>query len=46
MEEMDKYEKLVKGVIRRMARNNEGFQLIQNHNGEEMVRFHIGTGNN
>jgi hypothetical protein len=46
VEEMEKYEKLIKGVIKRMAKNNESFQLIKNDKGDELVRFHIGAINN
>lgn len=46
VEEMEKYEKVIKGVIKRMAKNNEGLQLIRNEKGEELVRFHIGAINN
>lgn len=40
---MEKFNKIVRAVIKRMANKEKIFQLIEDANGQEIVRFHPGT---
>lgn len=40
MDQLSKYEKLVKGIIKRMAQKDRIFQIMKNNDNEQMLRFH------
>jgi hypothetical protein len=42
LEQMDKFEKVTKGIIKRMANKERIFQISSDEKDQDVVRFHPG----
>ncbi len=40
---MEKFNKIVRGIIKRMADKEKIFQIIKEEDGQEVIRFHPGV---